>query len=96
MLAIEPDNYQALYGMAQARRGAPGFPTEDDARTLLMAFNRAPQVADIRIAAASALISRRIYPLAITLLEPVANSPHGGAASTAARTLLERARAGGG
>ncbi|HEY0052370.1 MAG TPA: hypothetical protein VGB49_03055 [Caulobacteraceae bacterium] len=95
-LQIEPDNYQALYRSALARSQAPDFPTAEDTRTLLLAFNRAPQVGKIRLAAASALIARGIYPLAITLLEPIANSPHRRTYVEPARVLLAQARAGAG
>ncbi|HEY0052369.1 MAG TPA: DUF1570 domain-containing protein [Caulobacteraceae bacterium] len=96
VLQIDPGNYQALYQTAVARNGAAGFPSAQDAQTLMLAFNRAPQVAEIRLYAAQVLIARRIYPLAVTLLEPVANSPHAGPLVTAARSMLERARAEGG
>ena len=85
----EPDSYQTLYAFAQARSDEPGYPTDNTLNVLERAFTLAPQVQDIRLTTALALATRGYYPEAISLLEPIANSPHGGKLADKADGLLK-------
>lgn len=94
--AYEADNgnYYTLYMIARTRVGAADYPTENDLVTWDLAHRFAPQLASIRLGYASAMMEEGEFEDAITLLQPLANAPHGGGAAEAAQGLLERARAG--
>ncbi|MBI5941916.1 MAG: hypothetical protein HY859_15985, partial [Caulobacterales bacterium] len=61
---------------------------------LLRAHELAPQVAPVTLAAARALMRRGRFDTAITLLAPLANSPHGGGLAAAATRLIAQAKKG--
>lgn len=92
--ALDPDRYQILYDFAQSRSLSPGYPTDNTLAVLLRAQSLAPQVAPVRLAAARALMKRGKFEQAITLLTPLANSPHGGALAQVAQRLTAQAKAG--
>ncbi|MGL4541982.1 MAG: hypothetical protein ACRCUI_05690, partial [Polymorphobacter sp.] len=83
--AGRPDDYRILFlrALAQPR------PFDAAARSLLMRANAlAPMVEEIALAAAQAQADAGDFTAARTLLEPVANNPHGGAAAAQARRWL--------
>ena len=91
---IDDENYFTLYNLARTRQGQPGYPNDNDMATWREAFARAPQLASIRLGYSAALMEKQDFELAEMLLEPLANAPHGGGAATAARALIDLARAG--
>lgn len=93
--AVRRDDYVTLYYNALSREGAETYPNENDMRTWEQAFILVPQLAPVRLGFASALIHRGERDLAIHLLTPLANAPHGGPAAEAAQALIETARSGG-
>jgi len=88
---VDDGNYYTLYMLARIRQSQPSYPNDNDMATWELAFGLAPQLPGIRLGYGSALMSKKRYEEAITLLEPLANAPHAGAAG-AARTLIELAR----
>lgn len=83
-------NYITLMLAARNRRTAASYPNDNDIAVLEQAFALAPQLGEARFTLAQALLSRNRNAEAITLLEPLANHPHGSTA--AVRSLLARAR----
>jgi hypothetical protein len=86
-------NYTTLYMAAEVRalsRSAT-YPTDNDMDLWGLAYTLAPQHDGIRMGLASALIQRHKPAQAITLLEPIANDPHGGA-SASAKAMIETAQ----
>ena len=94
--AYQADNgqYYTLQLLAETRESREGYPTENDLTTWDLAFGHAPQLSSIRLGYARALMMAAEFDNAIVVLTPLANAPHGGATANAARTLIERARAG--
>ncbi|KQY84798.1 hypothetical protein ASD25_07200 [Brevundimonas sp. Root1423] len=92
--AVDERNYYTLWLLARTRQTARGYPNANDLTTWDLAYQAAPQLSGIRLGYASAMMQAGEFDGAIALLGPLANSPHGGSAATAAQTLLERARAG--
>ena len=90
----DENHYQTLYRFAQSQRGQPAYASENNRNVLVVAHTLAPQVAEIRMAAAGVLLSRREYGLAESLLQPLAADPHNERLAQAARELIDRARAG--
>ncbi|MDQ0463497.1 hypothetical protein QO010_001268 [Caulobacter ginsengisoli] len=86
----DPDRYQVLYGYIRSRLIEPSFPTDNDMQVMLTAHDLAPQVEEITLIAARALMRRKRFEEAKGLLGPVANSPHGGEAAEAAKSLLKQ------
>lgn len=89
-------DYRLYLGLDETRRGAPGYPTDNDLNVLLAAEEYAPQVDQVRFLAAQALVNKGIYQQAVEILAPVASNPHGGAGMQSARDLLALARQRGG
>ncbi|MNI55227.1 hypothetical protein D3C73_1101630 [compost metagenome] len=83
-------NYITLMLAARNRRTASSYPNDNDIAVLEQAFALAPQLGEARFTLAQALLSRSRNAEAITLLEPLANHPHGSTATV--RSLLARAR----
>lgn len=91
--ASDPNRYQTLFALARTRMTSLSFPTDNDMTTLLAAYDLAPQVDSVRFMAAQARMMRGEYVEAIILLEPLVSDPHGGEGVTAARALIDQARA---
>lgn len=91
--SADPGQYYTLQLLALNRRDQPSYPNENDLTTWSLAFNLAPQLSEIRLGYAQALMQAGLFDEAVVLLAPLANAPHGGAASEAGQMLLERARA---
>lgn len=86
---LDPTRYQTLYAFAETRRLDPHYPSDNALQALLISFKQAPQVAEIRMATASALIARGKKAEARGLLSPLINDPHGGSAAEAAKAMLK-------
>ena len=91
--AANPNHFQTLLRLAEARRGTEEYRSQDTVDMLLRAHVLAPQVLSITMNAASLLMTRRRYEEAIALLAPVALNPHEGGAARAAREMIGRAQA---
>jgi hypothetical protein len=93
--AAEPNDYRTLLNYARSRRGEDDYPNDNILDVLGNAAVLAPQVDDVAIETARALMMRRRWDEAEKLLIPVANNPHGKAGAAIARSMLaeiERAR----
>lgn len=90
---IEPDEYRTLFNYARSRRGERDYPNDNVLEVLINAVVLAPQVDEIRIETARALMMRKRYADAMPLLLPVANDPHGGAGAEIARFMLKEIEA---
>jgi hypothetical protein len=86
----DPDRYQVLYGYIRSRLIEPTFPTDNDMQVMLTAHDLAPQVEEITLIAARSLMRKKRFDEARGLLGPLANSPHGGGAAEAAKSLLKQ------
>ncbi|GAA0770483.1 DUF1570 domain-containing protein [Actinomadura yumaensis] len=86
--AATDNDYRTLMLIAEMRHGEPGYPNDNDMLTLGLAFERAPQLAGVRLNYADALIQRDQKDEAIAVLKPLANNPHGGAASDRAAQMI--------
>lgn len=87
--AAQPDEYRTLLSYARSRRAQGDYPNDNVLDVLGNAVALAPQVDDVRIEAARALMMRRRWDEAEPLLVPVANNPHGGVGAAIARAMLE-------
>jgi hypothetical protein len=90
---IQPNEYRTLFGYAISRQGERDYPNDNVLDVFDSAVALAPQVDDIRIAAARAFMRRKLYSEAVPLLLPVANDPHGGPGSEIARVMLKEIEA---
>lgn len=89
--AIDDSHYYTLMLIGEMRRGGANYPTANDVATWAFAFQAAPQLGAARLGYASVLMQVERFDEAITLLRPLANSPHGGRGADAAQTMLELA-----
>jgi hypothetical protein len=87
---LDPERFQTLYGYAQSRKLDPKYPSDNVLNVLDEAHMLAPQVPDITLSGAEALITRGQNDKAAALLKPVANSPHGGKTAKRAKALLQK------
>lgn len=87
---LDPERFQTLYGYAQSRKLDPKYPSDNVLNVLDEAHMLAPQVPEITLTEAEALIARGQNDKAAVLLKPVANSPHGGKSAKRAKTLLQK------
>lgn len=86
--AAADNDYRTLMLIAELRSGEPGYPNENDMLTLGLAFDRAPQLAEVRLNYAAALIETEDKGEAINVLKPLANNPHGGGAADVAARMI--------
>jgi len=86
---LDPTRYQTLYGYARSRSLDPKYPTPNVMAVLEEAQALAPQVSQITLATARAMMLRDRDDEAAALLGPVANSPHGGSEAARARAMLK-------
>lgn len=91
---LDPTQYRTYLLLARSRQSAANYPTDNDIDTWQLAYSLAPQLTEVRIGAARALISRGRFQEAINLLEPVAHDPHGRGRATAAAQMIAIAEAG--
>jgi hypothetical protein len=81
-------NFRTFMLLNDTRRGAPGYPNDNDMATLELAKTLAPQLPDTVLQLASALIYKDRKEEALPLLELLANNPHGGGAATSAQSMI--------
>lgn len=84
---IDPNNPTTLHGYADARSLEPL--TDNLVNVRIRAVEIAPQISHLRLDAAQALIEKKRFGDARTLLAPVASNPHGDSNTEAARKLME-------
>jgi hypothetical protein len=89
---LDQNHFLTLYRYAQSFSDEPEFASENNLNVLLLAHQLAPQIAEIRMNAASLLLMRREFEQAEALLLPLASTAHSGQLAEAARTMIERAR----
>jgi len=92
--AVDPAHYRTYLLLARTREGVPGYPNENDLETWQLAYSLAPQLAEVRVGAARALIMQERFDEAIAILGPVANDPHGGQGAAIAGRMIALAKAG--
>jgi hypothetical protein len=86
--AAANNDYRTLMLIGEMRSGEPGYPNENDMLTLGLAFDRAPQLAEVRLSYAAVLIEIDEKEDAISVLKPLANDPHGGGAADVAARMI--------
>jgi hypothetical protein len=92
--AAAENDYVTLMLLGELRSTQPGYPNDNDMLTLGLAFDRAPQLASIRLNYAAGLAEKDETEEAIAVLGPLANSPHGGGAAEAAELMIKALEAG--
>lgn len=92
----DPNHVPSLYRYAESYHGVmmDQATAENYLNVLLLAHQLAPQIDEISINTASALMGRRRYAEAIPMLRAVAYDPHGGGNAQVARDMLQEAEAG--
>lgn len=88
----DPLDYRIYLAMLRNRRGAPGFPSDNDVTIAESAWRLAPQLGSTAFQAAQLLMRRERYLDAAGVLMPLANNPHGGDSLAPVRALLAEAR----
>ena len=86
---LDPTRYQTLFAFARTRSLDPHYPSDNAMQALLISFKQAPQVSEIRLETARALIARGKKAEATALLTPLVNDPHNGEGAKAAKALLD-------
>lgn len=89
---LDDMNATTLAYFARARSTEPGYPSDNTLNVLLAAFDLAPNVSELRINVARALMRRSRYEEAIAVAEVLASSPHRGEDAALAAELIEEAR----
>ncbi len=88
----DPLDYRIYLALLDNRRGAPGFPSDNDVAIAESAWLMAPQVGTTAFQAAQLLMHKERYLEAAYVLAPLANNPHGGDSLRSVRALLAEAR----
>lgn len=88
----DENHFPALYRYAQSLSLDRRYVSENTQNVLLLATHLAPQVAEIRLAAARMLLRREQFETAETLLLPLAWSAHRSGGANEAARLLDLAR----
>lgn len=88
----DASDYRIYLALSSSREDSPGYPTDNDVETMVLASQLAPQVGDISVRTAQLLMQQGRYIEAIGLLAPVANNPHGGDGLASVKALLDEAR----
>jgi tetratricopeptide (TPR) repeat protein len=89
--AADAMDYRTYLALARNRRGAAGYPSDNDLVILRTGAELAPQISSLRFQAAQALMHRGAYSEAVMYLLPLANNPHGGERLASVRDLLREA-----
>ncbi|MDP3802911.1 lipopolysaccharide assembly protein LapB [Brevundimonas sp.] len=92
--AAADNDYRTLMLLGELRSAQPSYPNDNDLLTLGLAFDRAPQLAGVRLNYAAALAGRDETEEAIAVLGPLANNPHGGGAAEVAEEMIAALKAG--
>ncbi|HEX8470336.1 MAG TPA: DUF1570 domain-containing protein, partial [Brevundimonas sp.] len=89
----DPLDFRIYLALDDNRQDSPGYPNANDLSTLEVASALAPQSSDARVRTARAYLAHDQPALAVIMLMPVVNNPHGGTDLKATRALLAQARA---
>jgi hypothetical protein len=90
--AANPDHFQTLYHYHQSLAGSDESGSENTLNILLLARQLAPQVTNISLATATALLNRRRYEDAEAVLRPLSGDVHNPSVAAAAQQLIDVAR----
>ncbi len=90
-LDADPLDFRIYLALNESRSGEATYPTDNDISTLEIGSTLAPQSFDMRMRLARAYMARGLYGEAIMTVQPVANSPHGGAWAARAKALAASA-----
>ena len=89
----DPMDFRIYLGLNQARQGLAGYPNDNDITTLeVAALALAPQSFEARLRLGRAYMARSMNEEAVTVLQPVANSPHRSRFTRQAREMIAAAR----
>ena len=91
-LDADPLDFRIYRALNESRMGQPGYPSDNDLRTLEVGTQLAPQSFDMRMRLGRAYMARGLYAEAMAIVQPVANSPHGGSWARQAKTLIASAQ----
>jgi tetratricopeptide (TPR) repeat protein len=91
-LDADPLDFLIYRALNESRLGQPGYPSDNDISTLEVGTTLAPQSFDMRMRLGRAYMARGLYAEAIEIVQPAANSPHGGSWSRRAKALIASAR----
>ncbi len=89
-----PEDWRTLRAYALARGARTSRLSDSDLDVLQLAWQLAPQVPDVTVDFAAALVHAGRPAAAARILAPVANNPHGGRLAILAKTLMTTAEAG--
>jgi hypothetical protein len=92
---VDQTDYEALYDYAHSRIVDADYPNENTLKALGEAHALAPQVDDISMQYATALIRRKKTAEAEQILAPIANDPHGGPRALLAKLMITTLQTGG-
>lgn len=87
----DPNHFQTLYRYFEAVRDGPEANTENTANLIILAHELAPQVTEIRFAAAAFMLRRGDAARVMSLLAPVSADPHNPQTAAAARQMIAQA-----
>lgn len=91
-LDADPLDFRIYRALNESRAGERGYPSDNDISTLEVGTTLAPQSFDMRMRLGRAYMARGLYAEAIGIVQPVANSPHGGSWATRAKALIASAQ----
>lgn len=91
---LDDANFRTFYLLAESRRTAANYPTDNDIETLRLAYDLAPQLAGARFNLAATLIYAGRKDEGIALLAPLVNDPHRAGMAAAARAMIADAQSG--
>ncbi|CAN5251956.1 DUF1570 domain-containing protein [soil metagenome] len=84
-------NFTTLSMLSESRRQSSDFPNDNDVETMRLAYQLAPQLPAARMNLAQVLIYRGNKAEGITLLRPLANSPHDPQIAASAQRMIDEA-----
>lgn len=90
-LDADPLDFRIYLGLNKARDGQARYPNDNDITTLEVAVQLAPQSFDARLRLGQAYIARSLNGAAVSVLQPVANSPHRSSYTRRARAMIATA-----
>ncbi|MFN3726982.1 MAG: tetratricopeptide repeat protein [Allosphingosinicella sp.] len=88
----DPNHFQTLYRYFEAVRNGPDRRTDNTANLILLAHQLAPQVTEVRFAAAALMLERGDAAQVVALLAPITSDPHDAQAAASARQMIAVAR----
>ena len=91
-MVARPLDFRIYLGLNETRQGEALYPTDNDLATLEAAAVLAPQSFETRLRLGHAYMARDMNQAAITVMNPVANSPHRSRYTRRAREMINQAR----